>query len=266
MGRELFAEHLASVAGSDEGSWRFALGREGVDTFVLDVLAIEADGVEPPSLGSLCSLCGRDPRVRCELLARECRCGAALVDPRAIDEAFTGLRFEDLPDDRTLCARMVLANRGVGGGEPTACADLPTCDVNVDDVELCGLTEAFALGRSEPPITFSQYVCRETVVPTLDAGLEVGCDLLDERCRRGMARRVRALRDTLRRRRGRRRDALDHPERVRELSLSARAIFERPAKAIVDATLNDARAGDAAREGPPREPRCACPAEGRRAT
>ncbi|MCA9614201.1 MAG: hypothetical protein KC586_15710 [Myxococcales bacterium] len=187
MGRELFAEHLTSVAGSDEGSWRFALGREGVDTFVLDVLAIEADGVEPPSLGSLCSLCGRDPRVRCELLARECRCGAALVDPRAIDEAFTGLRFEDLPDDRTLCARMVLANRGVGGGEPTACADLPTCDVNVDDVELCGLTEAFALGRSEPPITFSQYVCRETVVPTLDAGLEVGCDLLDERCRRGMA-------------------------------------------------------------------------------
>ncbi|MEZ4251874.1 MAG: hypothetical protein R3B99_26990 [Polyangiales bacterium] len=118
------------------GGALLCLGREGVDTFVLDVLAIEADGVEPPSLGSLCSLCGRDPRVRCELLARDCRCGAALVDPRAIDEAFTGLRFEDLPDDRTLCARMVLANRGVGGGEPTACADLPTCDVNVDDVEL----------------------------------------------------------------------------------------------------------------------------------
>lgn len=170
------------------GSGLLCIGPGGVDTYVLDVFALAADGVERPVNATLCSLCATgDPRVSCEHLMRVCRCSAPRDDSASIEEALSGIRFDGLPGDRTLCARMVLLSRGTPGGPSEGPAvDCPTSaacprDADLSGASLCALTDAFALGPSETPIAFEEFACGGLLDPSLpDAG--VSCPELMRLC------------------------------------------------------------------------------------
>lgn len=162
----------------------------GVDTYVLDVFAIDTHGVSSSPRATLCAFCGTDPRVECTHLARACRCSGPRIEPRDIADALSGVRLDALPGDQSLCARLVLRSRGATSGSSSGPAEEcapEVCDLAApDDAVLCGLTDAFSLSVAETPVALTQFVCRDLPAGDSDAGVD-RCPALALSCRQGHA-------------------------------------------------------------------------------
>lgn len=147
------------------GNGAVCLGMDGVDTFELDVFRVEGTPTRATTRNTVCSLCGIDPALTCTRISSSCRCGSSRNLPREIDAALRGARIADLPNDVPLCARLVLADRGLGidgasGAAASDCACAST-EERVASARLCALTDLFTLSPAEAPIDLAQYVCRE---------------------------------------------------------------------------------------------------------
>jgi hypothetical protein len=160
---------------NDVGS--FCFEDVGVDTFLVDVFAVEGTAPDESS-HSRCRYCGvPGSGVSCSLMQRRCLCGGFRTTAGGFLEVFEGLSIDDVAVDAPLCVRIVALRRGTNAGvgategpaEPCA-ADVVECDPSWlqgidtttfhDRVDLCGVSDAVVPGGAAAPIVVREISCR----------------------------------------------------------------------------------------------------------
>jgi hypothetical protein len=152
-----------------------------VDTIVLDIMRYEGPQDSSSVLASICRSCstGEFPGAR---LARRCLCVGERKDEEAIAAAIAGLRFDEMPPDQPLCARLVGLDRGAAegpsSGAGTACtqAECELENVERSAVRFCVLSGVTAVSKSGTSVVLSDLAGGDTRVGDLS------CSALDRLC------------------------------------------------------------------------------------
>lgn len=144
---------------------------QGLDTWVIDLLRI--DGGNPATVRnrSLCSECvNPSSGVQCTRIQRHCRCSGRRTTSTELDEALSGLRFEQVSPDDSLCIRMIILRRGISDspaeGPADDCDSNPVCaaDADLGDAPVCVLSEAGSASESETPLLLRDWYCDNTTL------------------------------------------------------------------------------------------------------